>query len=78
MGILYELLNLKGKELEVFEIDYIVDEIRDYPFTATKFTKEHRVFEFMDYYIEVKYEFDKEDSIRMKDKVKITDVIAMY
>ena len=78
MGVLYELLNLKGKEVEVSAIDDIVDEIRDYPFMATKFTKEHRVFEFMECFIEVKYEFNKEESIKMRDKVKITDVIAMY
>ena len=78
MGILHELLELRGKEVPVFKIDDLIDEIQDCHFREVKFTKESRVFESMYGFIEVKYNFNKEDCIKMIDKVIITDIEAMY
>lgn len=77
MCILNELLDLKGKEVMVFDIDDKIDELYERYFEPVEFNEKSRVYRYRDYFIKVKYLFEKKKSISMLDTVKITEIEAI-
>lgn len=83
MWIKDDLLKLKGKEMQVIDIDNFIDRFREEQFDGwfepIEFTSKNRMFKWKEGYINIRYTKNKDtDTICMIDMVKIIDIEVFY